>query len=47
MKKVDVAFDTNHETWNVMLNERCIYWTKDVREVDIWLNENEGRYYEG
>ena len=47
MKKVNIEFDTTHATWNVMLGRKCIYHTKDVTEIDTWLDEHEGEYYEG
>jgi len=47
MKKVYISYDVDNDTWNVMLDKRCLYYTSDVREIDIWLRENESKYYEG
>ena len=47
MKKVEVTYDTKHGTWNVMLGTQCLYYTKDVQGIDVWLASKEGQYYEG
>lgn len=46
MTKVEVAFDTKHETWNVMVGKQCVFWSKDAVEVDKWLEAREGEYIE-
>lgn len=46
MTKVEITFDTMHETWNVMMGKQCIFWSKDAIEVDRWLEKREGMYEE-
>lgn len=46
MHKVGVVYDVQMETWNVMLGKECIYYSRDVLEVERWLEEREDRYIE-
>ena len=46
-KKVYVTYDTEFQTWNVMLVDRlyCVKWGT-AEEVDAWLFEHSNEYEE-
>lgn len=46
MHKVGVVYDAQMGTWNIMLGKECIYYSRDVLEVERWLEEREDRYIE-
>jgi hypothetical protein len=46
MKQIQVLYDTENDTWNVMnIDNRCIFYGS-INELEEWLILNEAEYYE-
>ena len=43
---ITVVYDSAFKTWNVMLGKDCIYYNKNVFELESWLIENNDKYKE-
>lgn len=45
MSEVEVTFDCQFQTWNVMLDGKCIEWG-NIFDVENWLVDNKDKYFE-
>ena len=45
MKQVEVTFDSQFETWNVMLGSACLTYGT-AWDCDRFMSSNKNKYYE-